>query len=64
MSEIRKWREEIGVGQYAYAFDANEIGMDLLGQVDDQTQNHARNTSPESHSAQQARTDRCLCDRP
>jgi hypothetical protein len=36
MIEIRKWREEIGVGQYADAFDANEIGMDLLGQVDDQ----------------------------
>jgi hypothetical protein len=36
MSEIRKWLEEIGVGQYADAFEANEIGMDLLGQVDDQ----------------------------
>jgi class 3 adenylate cyclase len=28
--------ESIGLGQYADAFDANEIGMDLLGQVDDQ----------------------------
>ena len=36
MSEIRKWLDEIGVGQYADAFEANEIGMDLLGQVDDQ----------------------------
>src|SRR5215470_15962901 len=36
MSEIRKWLESIGLGQYADAFDANEIGMDLLGQVDDQ----------------------------
>jgi class 3 adenylate cyclase/predicted ATPase len=36
MSEIRKWLETIGLGQYADAFDANEIGMDLLGQVDDQ----------------------------
>jgi class 3 adenylate cyclase len=36
MSEIRKWLEAIGLGQYADVFDANEIGMDLLGQVDDQ----------------------------
>jgi predicted ATPase/class 3 adenylate cyclase len=36
MSEIRKWLESIGLGQYADAFDANEIGMELLGQVDDQ----------------------------
>ena len=36
MSEIRKWLEMIGLGQYAAAFEANEIEMDLLGQVDDQ----------------------------
>jgi class 3 adenylate cyclase len=36
MSEVRKWLEAINLGQYADAFDANEIGMDLLGQVDDQ----------------------------
>jgi SAM domain (Sterile alpha motif) len=36
MSEIRKWLETIGLGQYGDAFEANEIGMDLLGQVDDQ----------------------------
>src|SRR5215469_16245030 len=36
MSEVRKWLERIGLGQYADAFDANEIGMDLLRQVDDQ----------------------------
>jgi SAM domain (Sterile alpha motif) len=36
MSEIRKWLESIGLRQYADTFDANEIGMDLLGQVDDQ----------------------------
>jgi hypothetical protein len=36
MSEIRKWLESIGLSQYADAFDANEIGMDLLGHVDDQ----------------------------
>jgi hypothetical protein len=36
MSEIRKWLETNGLGQYADAFEANEIDMDLLGQVDDQ----------------------------
>ena len=36
MSEVRKWLETIGLGHYADAFDANEIGMELLGQVDDQ----------------------------
>jgi hypothetical protein len=36
MSAIRKWLEAIGLGQYADVFDANEIGVDLLGQVDDQ----------------------------
>jgi class 3 adenylate cyclase len=36
MSEIRKWLETIGLGQYADAFEANDIDMDLLGQIDDQ----------------------------
>ena len=36
MSEIRKWLEGIGLGQYGDAFEANKIDMDLLGQVDDQ----------------------------
>jgi class 3 adenylate cyclase len=36
MSEIRKWLEAIGIGQYADAFEANDIDMDLLRQVDDQ----------------------------
>jgi predicted ATPase/class 3 adenylate cyclase len=36
MSEIRNWLESIGLHQYADAFEANEIGMDLLAQVDDQ----------------------------
>ena len=36
MSEIRKWLEAIGLTQYADAFEANEIEMDLLRQVDDQ----------------------------
>jgi hypothetical protein len=36
MSEIRKWLEGIGLGQYGDAFEANKIDMDLLRQVDDQ----------------------------
>jgi hypothetical protein len=36
MSDVQKWLESIGLGQYAATFDANEIGMDLLQQVDDQ----------------------------
>jgi class 3 adenylate cyclase len=36
MSEIRKWLEAIGLGQCADAFEANDIDMDLLKQVDDQ----------------------------
>jgi class 3 adenylate cyclase/predicted ATPase len=36
MSEIRKWLESIGLGQYGDAFEANKIDTDLLGQVDDQ----------------------------
>jgi class 3 adenylate cyclase/tetratricopeptide (TPR) repeat protein len=36
MSEIRKWLESIGLGQYGDAFEANDIDMDLLKQVDDQ----------------------------
>ena len=37
MSEIRKWLEAIGLGQYGDAFEANHIDMDLLQHVDDQT---------------------------
>ena len=36
MSEIRKWLEAIGLGRYADAFEANDIDMDLLRQIDDQ----------------------------
>jgi class 3 adenylate cyclase len=36
MSEIRKWLEAIGLGQYADAFETNDIDMDLLRQIDDQ----------------------------
>jgi class 3 adenylate cyclase/tetratricopeptide (TPR) repeat protein len=36
MSEIRKWLEAIGLGQYADAFEVNKIDMDLLAQVDAQ----------------------------
>src|SRR5215831_2921409 len=36
MSEVRKWLGSIGLDQYADAFEANKIDMDLLGEVDDQ----------------------------
>ena len=36
MSEIQKWLETIGLGQYVAAFEANDIDMDLLRQIDDQ----------------------------
>jgi class 3 adenylate cyclase/tetratricopeptide (TPR) repeat protein len=36
MSEIRNWLETIGLGQYANAFEANDIDMDLIRQIDDQ----------------------------
>jgi class 3 adenylate cyclase/tetratricopeptide (TPR) repeat protein len=36
MSEIRKWLEAIGLGQYADAFETNDIDMDLIRQIDDQ----------------------------
>jgi class 3 adenylate cyclase len=36
LSDVRKWLEGIGLAQYADAFEANEIGMNLLRQVDDQ----------------------------
>src|SRR5215471_17267362 len=36
MSAVRKWLEAISLGQYADAFEANDIDMDLLSQVDDQ----------------------------
>ena len=36
MSEIRKWLEAIGLGQYGDTFEANDIDTGLLAQVDDQ----------------------------
>jgi hypothetical protein len=42
MSEGRSWLEAIGLPQYADAFEANEIDMDLLEQVDDQPRHSAR----------------------
>ena len=36
MSDIQKWLETIGLGQYADAFETNAIDMELLRQVDDQ----------------------------
>jgi hypothetical protein len=37
MSKVREWLGAIGLVQYADAFKANDIDLDLLGQVDDQT---------------------------
>lgn len=39
MSEIRRWLEVIGLAQYADAFEANDLDIDLLGEIDDR---HAR----------------------
>jgi hypothetical protein len=36
MSAVRNWLEANGFGQYADAFEANDIDMDLLAQIDDQ----------------------------
>jgi hypothetical protein len=36
MSAVRDRLEEISLGQYAEAFEAKDIDMDLLAQVDDQ----------------------------
>ncbi len=36
MSAVRDWLDLIGLGQYADAFEANDIDTDLLAQIDDQ----------------------------
>jgi class 3 adenylate cyclase len=36
MSDVRRWLEAIGLGQYAGAFKGNDIDMKLLRQIDDQ----------------------------
>jgi class 3 adenylate cyclase/tetratricopeptide (TPR) repeat protein len=36
MSAVRNWLEEVGLAQYADAFEANDIDTDLLTQIDDQ----------------------------
>ena len=36
MSAVRDWLDSIGLGQYADAFEANDIDTDLLTQIDDQ----------------------------
>ena len=36
MSAVRDWLEAIGLPQYADAFDANDIDMELIPQIDDQ----------------------------
>ena len=35
MSDVRTWLAGIGLGQYADAFEANDVEMDLLKDVDD-----------------------------
>ena len=37
MIDVRTWLAGIGLGQYADAFEANDVEMDLLKDVDDQT---------------------------
>jgi SAM (Sterile alpha motif) domain-containing protein len=37
VSEIRIWLDGIGLVQYAKAFESNDINVDLLREVDDQT---------------------------
>jgi hypothetical protein len=36
VSAVRNWLEAIGLGQYADAFEANDIDTDLLTQIDGQ----------------------------
>ena len=36
MSDVRRWLEAIGLTQFTASFEANDIDMDLLRQVDDQ----------------------------
>ena len=36
ISDIRQWLEELGLGQYADAFEENDIGVDVLDEVTDQ----------------------------
>ncbi len=36
MRAVRNWLEAIGLGQYADAFEANDIDTDLLAEIDDQ----------------------------
>ena len=35
MSRVSEWLETIGLAQYADAFHANDIDIDLLGQLDE-----------------------------
>ena len=36
MTSIRQWLGDLGLDRYADAFEANDIDMELLAQVDDQ----------------------------
>ncbi len=35
MSDIHQWLDDLGLGQYADAFEANKIGLDLLARLND-----------------------------
>jgi hypothetical protein len=35
MSAVRDWLEAVGLGQYANAFEGNDIDTELLAQIDD-----------------------------
>ena len=35
--KVAAWLEQLGLGQYAAAFEENDIDWDLLGEIDQQT---------------------------
>ena len=37
MSDIRQWLEELGLGQYADAFEENRIDLDILPHLTDES---------------------------
>ena len=40
MSRIRQWLESQGMGQYAQAFESNDIDLDLLPELTDEALRH------------------------
>ena len=35
--KVSAWLEDLGLGQYAAAFEANDIGWDLINDIDQET---------------------------